>query len=542
MFKKAISLVLVLCLTLALCACANGTTSSTAPTPSKDTPASSAAASEGEKLGYPVVSSPITVKGVVVAADMTYPRTVWQDVEKVTGVKFEFENIEKDAAAVYIAAGNWPDFFHCSMDNSQINDYGVTGKKFANYKDYLDLMPNLQQTFKDYPGARKIVTETNGEIYQLPNLEESATVVTSRLYYREDVLKAAGQKVPTTTEEFYNVLKALKKYNDGAAPLVCSIYETGYVGSLLYASFGPETNSDFEEDSNKKVQYNRLGDQYRHYLAFINKLYKDGLLHQEYLTLDGATQKSLAQAGKTVFMDGTAGHSLKESDFASGVCELSALGPLTSEYDNERVVAGAFPYNTGSGFFINAESKYIKEMARCFDIMFATEEVVPGTGLYGESFCYGNQGVNWDYSNAEKTEYKFIQPDSWTESFTNYQYKCIIYTNSGRATALKGCITSTPGNNQARQKGFVNNVQPYMDKDPFPTNFLKFDEDEQSIITDYYTDIKKYVDEMHDKFISGVEDVNNDTTWNTYCKRIKDMHIDEVLKVYQASYDRWLAS
>ena len=90
MFKKAISLVLVLCLTLALCACANGTTSSTAPTPSKDTPASSAAASEGEKLSYPVVSSPITVKGVVVALDMTYPRTVWQDVEKVTGVKFEF--------------------------------------------------------------------------------------------------------------------------------------------------------------------------------------------------------------------------------------------------------------------------------------------------------------------------------------------------------------------------------------------------------------------------------------------------------------------
>ena len=85
-------------------------------------------------------------------------------------------------------------------------------------------------------------------------------------------------------------------------------------------------------------------------------------------------------------------------------------------------------------------------------------------------------------------------------------------------------------------------MQPYMDKDPFPTKFLKFDEDEQTTITDYYTDIQKYVDEMHDKFISGVEDVNNDTTWNTYCKRIEDMHIDEVLKVYQASYDRWLAS
>ena len=542
MFKKAISLVLVLCLTLALCACAGGTTSSTTPTPSKDTPASSAAASEGEKLSYPVVSSPITVKGVVVALDMTYPRTVWQDVEKVTGVKFEFENIEKDASAVYIAAGNWPDFFHCSMDNSQINDYGITGKKFANYKDYLDLMPNLQQTFKDYPQAQKAVTETNGAIYQLPYIEESATVGQARVYYREDVLKAAGQKVPTTTEEFYNVLKALKDYNDGAAPLVCGINETNYVGSALYSAFGPETNSDFEEDSNKKVQYNRLGDQYRHYLSYINKLYKEGLLHQEYLTLDGATQKSLAQAGKTVFMDGTAGHSLTEKDFASGTVELNVLAPLTSEYDSERVYVGQLPINTGAGFFINAESKYIKELARCFDIMYATEEVAPGTGLYGESFCYGNQGVTWDYSNADKTEYKFIQPDSWTDSFTNYQYKCVIYTNAGRATALKGCVTSTPGNNQARQKGFVANMQPYMDKDPFPTKFLKFDEDEQTTITDNYTDIKKYVDEMHDKFISGVEDVNNDTTWNTYCKRIEDMHIDEVLKVYQASYDRWLAS
>ena len=180
MFKKAISLVLVLCLTLALCACANGTTSSTAPTPSKDTPASSAAASEGEKLSYPVVSSPITVKGVVVALDMTYPRTVWQDVEKVTGVKFEFENIETDAFSVYVAAGNWPDFFHCSMDNSQINDYGITGKKFADYKEYLDLMPNLQQTFKDYPQAQKAVTETNGAIYQLPYIEESAACTTAK--------------------------------------------------------------------------------------------------------------------------------------------------------------------------------------------------------------------------------------------------------------------------------------------------------------------------------------------------------------------------
>lgn len=544
MFKKAIALVLALCVALTLCACAGTAVSSTA---SKTEPASSNAASEAtsskaEELTYPVVTTPITVKGVVVDKDMTNPRTVWQDVEKVTNVHFEFENIEKDAFAVYLAAGNWPDFFHTSLDSTQINDYGVTGQKFVNYKDYLDLMPNLVQTFQDYPQAQKAVTETNGAIYQLPFIEESATVCNARLYYREDVLKAAGQEVPATTEEFYNVLKALKAYNDGAAPFCAGINELNYAGVLLYASFGPSTTADFEDDGNGKVAYNRTSDQYRHYLSYIHKLYAEGLLHQEYLTLDGNTQKSLAAAGKTVFMDGTAGHSLTEKDFASGKCELNVLGPLTSEYDNERVLVGKLPISIGSGFFMNADSKYIKELVRCFDIMYATEEVAEGTGLYGESFTYGNQGVNWDYSNAEKTQYEFILPEGVTDSFTSYQYGSIVYTNAGRATALKGCVTSTPGNNQARQLGFVNNVIPYQEKNPFPNNFLKFDEDEQTVINDNYTDITKYVGEMHDKFISGVENIDDDATWSAYCKRISDMNIDDVIAVYQASYDRWLNS
>ncbi len=472
--------------------------------------------------------------------DVATPRTVWEDVEKVTNIHFEFENIEQDAFNTYLAASTWPDFIHEQIDNSAVNDYGVIGNRFVNYKDYLDYMPNLKQTFADYPIAQKAVTETNGAIYHLPYIDVSATSCSARLYYREDVLQAAGQKVPTTTDELYNVLVALKKYNDGAAPMCCGIYETGYAGALLFASFGKATIADFEEDENDKVVYNRTSDQYRYYLQYLHKLYAEGLLHQEYATLDPNTQNSLAASGKTVFMDGSA-HGLTEKDFPSGKVELSALGALTSPYDNERVLMGTSSVSMSGGMFINAESQYIKELCRAFDIMYATKEVAPGTGLYGESFCYGNEGVNWKYSNDEHTEYEFILPAGVDKSFTDYQYNNIIYTNAGRATALQGCVTSTPGNNQARQLGFVNNVIPYQDPNPFPTNFLKFTDDEQTVVTDKYTDIKKYVDEMHDKFISGIEDINSDAKWNEYTKRIADMGIDEVLKVYQASYDRWLS-
>ena len=41
-------------------------------------------------------------------------------------------------------------------------------------------------------------------------------------HYREDVLDKFGLAVPTTTEEFYDVLVALKENNGGAAPLITS--------------------------------------------------------------------------------------------------------------------------------------------------------------------------------------------------------------------------------------------------------------------------------------------------------------------------------
>ena len=66
---------------------------------------------------------------------------------------------------------------------------------------------------------------------------------------------------------------------------------------------------------------------------------------------------------------------------------------------------------------------------------------------------------------------------------------------------------------------------------------MRFTPDEQSVIDAKYTDISKHVTEMRGKFITGVADVK--TGWDEYVATIKKMGIEEVLKVYQAAYDRW---
>ncbi len=50
-------------------------------------------------------------------------------------------------------------------------------------------------------------------------------------------------------------------------------------------------------------------------------------------------------------------------------------------------------------------------------------------------------------------------------------------------------------------------------------------------------DIGTYRDEMAAKFVAGQESLNN---WDSYVNTFKKMNVDEVVKIYQTAYDRWL--
>ena len=213
------------------------------------------------------------------------------------------------------------------------------------------------------------------------------------------------------------------------------------------------------------------------------------------------------------------------------------MAPLTSEYDDDQTILGKSGYFGNGGFFLNKESQYITELCRMFDIMYATEEVVPGSGLLGESFTYGIKGVDWDYDEGDAKTYTLTAPESYDGAFSTYQYEEVIWDGAGLADALAGYVTSTPGNSQARQLGFVNNVIPYQSDIYFPASMLKFTEDEQYVLDNRLTDIQTYYKEMEGKFITGVVDI--ESGWDTYCQTLDQMGVQDVLDVYQAAYDRW---
>ena len=542
MKKKLFSVLLASVMTVSVCACGNTEPANSSEAETKQSEAASSESAsqssevvEEDKSLYPLVDEPITVKGITTLAGEYESRIIWDKVAEITGVNVEWVVVDSEAINTYLV-GDWDfDFIHDKgLADSIVNDYGVLGGKFADYNDYLELMPNLQKTFEEYPEAKKAMTESNGEMYGLPYIESSATATQVRPYYRSDLLEKYDIPVPTTTEELYQALKTYKEKNGTAGLSGFQLVETGYLGSMLYSAFGTSVQTDFEDDGTGTVVFNRTSEQYKHYLEFLNKLYEEGLIHQEYMTLDYNAALAQCQNGDTVFYNGEA-HSLAAEDFEDGEFHLGVLAPLTSEYSDDQEILRQLIVSKG-GMYINAESEYVEVLAQVFDIMYATEEVVEGSGLHGMSFCYGIEGV--DYIKHDDGTYDLVTPEGY-ESFTSYQYNALIVDNAGRATDLEGYITSTPGNAQARQIGFRDNVFPYAcdASKVFPTSFLKFTTDEQDVITTRYTDIQKHVTEMRDKFITGVVDI--ETGWDEYCKAIETMGIAEVLEVYQASYDRW---
>ncbi|MDR1439050.1 MAG: hypothetical protein LBJ10_03285 [Clostridiales bacterium] len=513
-----------------------------APTTAGAAAATEPAAPAGEDSAqYPIVPEPITLKGMVVNKVMDSTRMVWDDAAKLTNVNFEFTSIPEDQVAAYMAAGDWPDLFVDALQATYLNDYGVMGGRFADYNELLQYMPNLRQTFADYPDALKAVTETNGAIYQLPCVQKAVTDVNVRVYYRKDNLANIGEEFPNTTEEFASLLKKLKD-SSGTYPLELTERSFGtsgypYFERWAFEAFGEMDVMDYEDAGDgATVVWNRWSDQYRRMLAYVSRLYSEGLLDPEFLTMDAELIVALAKEGKATFFEG-AGQQLTAEDFPSGKVEVGVAAPLTSEFNPSKHALGA-NYVLGANLAINSASQHKVEIAKLLDTAYATSEVAPGSNFYSANWCYGPQGITWDWTNAERTEYSQIVPPEYGDiTFSELQQKVLVFGNAGRADTWENAITSTPGNGQERQIGFRDNMLPYMGKSPFPTNYLKFTTEEQAVVDNLKPEIDAYVNEMRGKFITGLAGI--DAEWDAYVSQLHAMGGDDVLAQYQAAYDRW---
>ena len=541
--KKIISLILMAIMVISMVAC--GPTGPVVPNPTDPTdPAQNYVPS------YPIVDEKLVLQGVTYGADPNKAgentRSVWAEIEKYTNIKVEWTVLESaDALVTYLAGNEWPDIIHtkAELSSSLINDYGIIGGRFVDWTQYLNIMPNLKKALADYPEALAKETLLNGEAYGLPRMNgASATGVVARPYIRMDVLEKAGIKtLPKTTEEFYNCLKTLKAYYGEPGLIMDKAVNTSWA-PLLFAAFGELTRIGFDDNGNGEVVHTYSSNQMKEYYKFMNKLYKENLIHQEFLTMNNTAKAGLVckvDSG-VAFLPSAAAQGLTAAHLTDGNWDyLTCLAPLTSSFDSTQTLAGRYSLGAAS-IYVSAQSEHVEEIMKMLDISYATEEIVEGSGLYGMSFGYGSEGIGWTWNEDGTYAQNDGKSFGWN-SYTELQTMELIYYSTGRLDAWGVQATTAVGNARARQLGFMEAVLPYqVTEHLFDETMFKFTDDEQMILDNHLTEINTYDAEMYAAFITGAKNI--DTEWNTYVNTLKQMGINEVIEVYQAAYDRWNAA
>ncbi len=140
------------------------------------------------------------------------------------------------------------------------------------------------------------MVSSDGKIYALPTT--NYTAVTEGIVIRGDWLEALNLEVPTTVDEFYNVLKQFKEQDPGNVgskliPFAIPGSATWLDANGLAQAFGLGKNPLKLVEKDGSIISGMQAPGLKDYLGFLNKLYSEKLLDQDFpiMRTDNTVQK-----------------------------------------------------------------------------------------------------------------------------------------------------------------------------------------------------------------------------------------------------------
>ena len=181
-----------------------------------DTGAADDASANFNKTGLPIVNEPVTVSFANInfwnTDDFTQLALV-QKLEKLTNVKIDWRPVNGAELATQVnlilSSGDLPDAFS-GVRLPKPTELGAQGIVIPLDGLINEYAPIIQQRFSEDPMIPKTSRSIDGNLYCLPWVWQTYTPISEFILIRKPWLEKTGQKVPTTTDEFYNMLVAFK--------------------------------------------------------------------------------------------------------------------------------------------------------------------------------------------------------------------------------------------------------------------------------------------------------------------------------------------
>ncbi len=464
-------------------------------------------------------------------------------LEELTGVHINWELAQGDttqAINLKIASDELPDVFYmCAFSNAQLISYGDQGI-FVDLADYVDEHAvNLKEILAKREDVKTAIT-LDGKIYGLPRVEERPTTLyANKMFVYKPWLDKLGMAEPTTTEEFYQMLKAFKEKDPNGngkndeIPMASRGIQSNIGLEMFLMNAFQYTSETRMYIENGKVKFCADTEDYKEGLKYLNKLYSEGLIVSDVFTIDRNGITALGQSNPPTLGAATgmyAGMFCLTSD-AQRCDEYTCIAPLKGPKGQQQTPKAKYLTYPGQ-FCVTSSCKYPEVAVKIADYIYSWDGHMKLSGKdiglreakEGE-LNFAGQQAEFAYDEVkDETPFGVVQNENWGGTTFSPTY---WDSDMELKFALKESEKGRPNLNLLTKEKY----EPYAKDMSFSETIAMKSSDDEITYNEIYNNIKDEVNKWFADFVMGRKSIDKD--WDAYLKRLDELGLKEMLKLCQ---------
>ena len=459
-----------------------------------------------------------------------------QFTEEKTGVHVEWIEVPYSAwdekVNLAIASGELPDAFIGKID--VVSNVDI----LTPLESYIDASaPNTLLMFDTLTNMRGALTQSDGHIYSLPIGDaDPKNEINGEFWINTAWLEKLGLSMPTTVQEFYDVLVAFRDgdpngngIQDEIPLLVTNTNDNASKIDYLFGFFHTLENNQHVRIEDGKVIFTPAEDNYYEALQWIHKLYAEGLMNQEYYTEDYQQYMAKGQS-ETEIVGVTLSWYIDNIILKSHVSDYACLEPLTTDDGSlmvwNRDLSPNSPQGTLGGFTITTACKYPEVLVKWYDYINSDLDIQ----------------LLWNYG-PEDLIWKYLDDGTWTlfndnvpEGSSSSQIRRTMGTGpAGPVYAysrFRGPGVETYADRIAAKVAANQAYAPALAKEYLSNGFGDVEEEEERNML--LVDIDNYLSQFKaNAVVNGITEAD----WQQHLKVLDSLSIDEYVGYWQSYYD-----
>ncbi len=487
---------------------------------------------------------------------------VFKDLYDSTNVNVVWENVsetsfETQKTLILSNESKYPDaMYHAGFSNKELIQYGTSRGRIVAIDEYLDYMPNLKRILEARPDIRSAISSPDGHIYSLPRVEEMGLKQYPNLLFinKEWVSKLIKENklsfnlsesdlvdgLKLKRSEYKEILRLFKENDmngngntNDEIPL--SFVHGNWQGneSDLIASFGIPENKDHKTIVDGKVTFTIQDEKWKTAVNELSTWVKEGLIEiaafedsqDVFLSKGKVDSKGYEKLGSFYWWEMET--VISEQEQENYIC----LQPLVDDETMKQYVGLSNELEIEKGECVVFSKCKKKEILLTYLDRFYNPYV-------SAQINYGPQGVVFEE-----------ELDSNGKLVTKELPKGVTTDELRLKNAPMGCIYLSDNewdnyvNMEPRAALRLERLEkyekPYTMENIESIPNISYTLEEINTLSRYETSLSTLISST---FVNWMLNGVSDSDWDNFQNKLKQGGIEEVKKINQAGYDRYLES